>query len=33
MGLVIDGQLHRGAQGAAGEIAYLPLAGPEVNAA
>jgi predicted NBD/HSP70 family sugar kinase len=33
MGLVIDGQLHRGAHGAAGEIAYLPLAGPEVNAA
>jgi predicted NBD/HSP70 family sugar kinase len=33
MGLVIDGQLHRGAHGAAGEIAYLPLAGPEVSAA
>jgi predicted NBD/HSP70 family sugar kinase len=28
MGLVIDGRLHRGAHGAAGEIAYLPL-GPE----
>ncbi len=26
MGLVIDGKLHRGAHGAAGEIAYLPLA-------
>ena len=25
MGLVIDGRLHRGAHGAAGEIAYLPL--------
>lgn len=33
MGLVIDGQLHRGAHGAAGEIAYLPLAGPDVSAA
>lgn len=28
MGLVIDGRLHRGAHGAAGEIGYLPLAGP-----
>ena len=26
MGLVIDGQLHRGAHGAAGEIAFLPVA-------
>ena len=26
MGLVIDGRLHRGAHGAAGEIGYLPLA-------
>jgi predicted NBD/HSP70 family sugar kinase len=26
MGLVIDGKLHRGARGAAGEIAYLPIA-------
>lgn len=26
MGLVIDGRLHRGAHGAAGEIAYLPVA-------
>jgi len=26
LGLVIDGKLHRGAHGAAGEIAYLPLA-------
>ncbi len=25
MGLVIDGRLHRGAHGAAGEIAYMPL--------
>jgi predicted NBD/HSP70 family sugar kinase len=25
MGLVLDGQLHRGAHGAAGEIAFLPL--------
>jgi predicted NBD/HSP70 family sugar kinase len=25
MGLVIDGKLHRGAHGAAGEIAYLPI--------
>jgi predicted NBD/HSP70 family sugar kinase len=32
MGLVIDGQLHRGAHGAAGEIAYLPLGGPGVSA-
>jgi predicted NBD/HSP70 family sugar kinase len=27
MGLVIDGKLHRGAHGAAGEIAFLPLDG------
>lgn len=33
MGLVIEGQLHRGAHGAAGEIAYLPLGGPEVSSA
>ncbi|MGH9106605.1 MAG: ROK family protein [Acidimicrobiales bacterium] len=33
MGLVIDGQLHRGAHGAAGEIAYLPLAGRGVSTA
>jgi len=26
MGLVLDGRLHRGAHGAAGEIAFLPLA-------
>src|SRR5947208_2513519 len=25
MGLVLDGKLHRGAHGAAGEIAFLPL--------
>lgn len=28
MGLVIDGRLHRGAHGAAGEIAFLPLGAP-----
>lgn len=28
MGLVINGQLHRGAHGVAGEIAYLPLGDP-----
>ena len=33
MGLVIDGKLHRGAHGAAGEIAYLPLSNGEVDAA
>src|SRR5205814_1687461 len=27
MGLVLEGKLHRGAHGAAGEIAFLPLAG------
>ncbi|MDA8313125.1 MAG: ROK family transcriptional regulator [Actinomycetota bacterium] len=27
MGLVIDGRLHRGARGAAGEIAYFPIGG------
>lgn len=32
MGLVLDGRLHRGAHGAAGEIAYLPL-GDETAAA
>jgi predicted NBD/HSP70 family sugar kinase len=31
MGLVIDGKLHRGAHGAAGEIAFLPLAPGEVD--
>lgn len=29
LGLVIDGQLRRGAHGAAGEIAYLPLGTPD----
>jgi predicted NBD/HSP70 family sugar kinase len=29
MGLVIDGKLHRGAHGAAGEIAFLPVDGGE----
>ncbi len=33
MGLVIEGKLHRGAHGAAGEIAYLPLSNGEVDAA
>jgi len=32
MGVVIDGKLHRGAHGAAGEIAYLPLAPDDVDA-
>jgi predicted NBD/HSP70 family sugar kinase len=27
MGLVIDGKLHRGAHGAAGEVAFLPISG------
>ena len=31
MGLVIDGRLHRGAHGAAGEIAFLPLADGAVD--
>jgi predicted NBD/HSP70 family sugar kinase len=31
MGIVIEGQLHRGARGAAGEIGFLPLA--EANSA
>jgi predicted NBD/HSP70 family sugar kinase len=31
MGVVIDGKLHRGAHGAAGEIAYLPLAPDDVD--
>jgi predicted NBD/HSP70 family sugar kinase len=30
MGIVIDGQLHRGARGAAGEIGFLPLGEAEV---
>ncbi|HET7353270.1 MAG TPA: ROK family protein [Gaiellaceae bacterium] len=34
MGLVLDGKLHRGAHGAAGEIAFLPLpSGPLESAA
>ncbi|MDA8310592.1 MAG: ROK family transcriptional regulator [Actinomycetota bacterium] len=35
MGLVIDGRLHRGFHGAAGEISYLPIGalGPESSAA
>jgi len=32
MGLVIDGKLHRGAHGVAGEIAYLPLGLLEADA-
>lgn len=31
MGLVIDGLLHRGAHGAAGEIAFLPVAEGEIG--
>jgi predicted NBD/HSP70 family sugar kinase len=31
MGLILDGELHRGAHGAAGEIAFLPLADGELN--
>jgi predicted NBD/HSP70 family sugar kinase len=33
MGLILDGKLHRGAHGAAGEIAFLPLAGGALEAA
>ena len=33
MGLVIDGKLHRGAHGAAGEISYLPLSDGDVDTA
>lgn len=33
MGLVIEGKLHRGAHGAAGEIAYLPLSSGDVDPA
>jgi predicted NBD/HSP70 family sugar kinase len=32
MGLVLDGKLHRGAHGAAGEIAFLPLADEPLDA-
>ena len=31
MGLVLEGKLHRGAHGAAGEIAFLPLADSELD--
>src|SRR5262249_59665848 len=31
MGLVLDGKLHRGAHGAAGEIAFLPLVGGSLD--
>jgi predicted NBD/HSP70 family sugar kinase len=31
MGLVLDGKLHRGAHGAAGEIAFMPLSGVPVD--
>ncbi len=31
MGIVIDGQLHRGARGAAGEIGFLPLGDADPN--
>lgn len=33
MGLVLEGELHRGAHGAAGEIAFLPLAGGSLESA
>jgi predicted NBD/HSP70 family sugar kinase len=33
MGLIIDGKLHRGAHGAAGEISYLPVSGESVDPA
>jgi predicted NBD/HSP70 family sugar kinase len=33
MGLILEGKLHRGAHGAAGEIAYLPLANGHVDPA
>jgi predicted NBD/HSP70 family sugar kinase len=29
MGLVVDGKLHRGVHGAAGEIAYMPITAPQ----
>jgi predicted NBD/HSP70 family sugar kinase len=32
MGIVLDGQLHRGARGAAGEIGFLPLGDTEPSA-
>jgi predicted NBD/HSP70 family sugar kinase len=32
MGIIIDGRLYRGAHGAAGEVAYLPLAGEDGDA-
>lgn len=32
MGLVLGGRLYRGAHGVAGEIAYMPLGGPETSA-
>src|SRR5215472_4992729 len=31
MGLILDGELHRGAHGAAGEIAFLPIADGELD--
>lgn len=33
MGLILEGKLHRGAHGAAGEIAFLPLAGDVLESA
>jgi len=33
MGLVLDGKLHRGAHGAAGEIAFLPFSGGPLESA
>ncbi|HEV8063888.1 MAG TPA: ROK family transcriptional regulator [Acidimicrobiales bacterium] len=32
MGLILDGKLHRGRHGAAGEIGYLPIAADDVDA-
>jgi len=32
MGVIIDGELYRGAHGAAGEVGYLPLGGDEPSA-
>src|SRR4029453_15303218 len=33
MGVIIDGELYRGAHGAAGEVGYLPLSGDEEGGA
>jgi predicted NBD/HSP70 family sugar kinase len=31
MGLILNGELYRGSRGAAGEVAYLPLAGTDIR--